>query len=110
LLLSWRAREDKHNKWKVLEPKLKILKDIIDLERKIALFRDGLMTSVFVVAFSTAFTAASGRRTNDSYQIAFGKVTSEQLVRITKVSDEYSTGTFAHYYTSGYPNSLCEFR
>jgi sulfite reductase (ferredoxin) len=38
-----------------------------------------------------AFTAAS-RRLNDSYQIAFGKVTSEQLVRITKVSDEYSTG------------------
>jgi sulfite reductase (ferredoxin) len=25
-------------------------------------------------------------------RIAFGKVTSEQLVRITKVSDEYSTG------------------
>jgi sulfite reductase (ferredoxin) len=35
---------------------------------------------------------ASRRRANDSYQIAFGKVTSEQLVRITKVSDEYSTG------------------
>jgi sulfite reductase (ferredoxin) len=36
-------------------------------------------------------------------KLPFGKVTSEQLVRITKVSDEYSTGRL-HYNTSGYPN------
>jgi hypothetical protein len=52
-----------------------------------------LMMSVFVVRLARVFTAASRRRTNDSYQIAFGKVTLEQL-RITKVSDEYSTGTY----------------
>jgi sulfite reductase (ferredoxin) len=42
-------------------------------------------------------------------KLPFGKVTNEQLVRITKVSDEYSTGRL-HIQPSGYPNSLCEFR
>jgi hypothetical protein len=38
-----------NNVWKVLEPKLKIrlFKDIIDLERKIALFRDGKIDERF---------------------------------------------------------------
>jgi sulfite reductase (ferredoxin) len=36
--------------------------------------------------------SASGRCSNDTYQVAFGKVTGEQLWRISKVSDEYSTG------------------
>jgi sulfite reductase (ferredoxin) len=81
-----------------LEPKLKIrlFKRHNRFRKKIALFDGKLMTSVFVAFSTRRLRAASGRRTNDSYQIAFGKVTSEQLVRITKVSDEYSTGRL-HY-------------
>jgi sulfite reductase (ferredoxin) len=50
-----------------------VQKDIIDLERKIALFRDGKIDDERFRSLRLArgVWAASGRRTNDSYQIAF---------------------------------------
>jgi sulfite reductase beta subunit-like hemoprotein len=46
-----------------------------------------------VTSFSEkSVTVKSGRRTMILYQMPFGKVTTETIVRITKVSDEYSTG------------------
>jgi sulfite reductase (ferredoxin) len=61
--------------------------------KKNCLFRDGKIDDERFrsLRLARSLRSASRRRTNDSYQIAFGKVISE-LVRITKVSDEYSTG------------------
>ncbi|WP_158728853.1 MULTISPECIES: HEPN domain-containing protein [unclassified Flavobacterium] len=72
-----------------------VQKDIIDLERKIALFRDGKIDDERFRSLRLA-RGVYGQRQEGVQMIRiklpFGKVTSEQLVRITKVSDEYSTG------------------
>ena len=72
-----------------------VQKDIIDLERKIALFRDGKIDDGRFRSLRLA-RGVYGQRQEDVQMIRiklpFGKVTSEQLLRITKVSDEYSTG------------------
>jgi sulfite reductase (ferredoxin) len=62
------------------------------------------MTSVFVRLARGVYKRQEGVQMI-RIKLPFGKA-SEQL-RI--VSDEYSTGRL-HYNTSGYPNSLCEFR
>ena len=72
-----------------------VQKDIIDLERKIALFREGKIDDERFRSLRLA-RGVYGQRQEGVQMIRiklpFGKVTSEQLVRITKVSDEYSTG------------------
>ncbi|MBC7748611.1 MAG: HEPN domain-containing protein, partial [Methylotenera sp.] len=72
-----------------------VQKDIIDLERKIALFRDGKIDDERFRSLRLA-RGVYGQRQEGVQMIRiklpFGKVTSEQLKRITKVSDEYSTG------------------
>ena len=72
-----------------------VQKDIIDLERKIALFRDGKIDDERFRSLRLA-RGVYGQRQEGVQMIRiklpFGKVTSEQLTRITKVSDEYSTG------------------
>ncbi|PWA07976.1 HEPN domain-containing protein [Flavobacterium laiguense] len=72
-----------------------VQKDIIDLERKIALFRDGKIDDERFRSLRLA-RGVYGQRQEGVQMIRiklpFGKVTSEQLHRICKVSDEYSTG------------------
>jgi len=72
-----------------------VQKDIIDLERKIALFRDGKIDDERFRSLRLA-RGVYGQRQEGVQMIRiklpFGKVTSEQLLRISKVSDEYSTG------------------
>ena len=70
-------------------------KDIIDLERKIRLFKEGKIDDERFRSLRLA-RGVYGQRQEGVQMIRiklpFGKVTSEQLNRITKVSDEYSTG------------------
>lgn len=70
-------------------------KDIIDLERKIRLFKEGKIDDERFRSLRLA-RGVYGQRQEGVQMIRiklpFGKVTSEQLHRITKVSDEYSTG------------------
>ncbi|WP_310379707.1 HEPN domain-containing protein [Flavobacterium sp.] len=72
-----------------------VQKDIIDLERKIALFREGKIDDERFRSLRLA-RGVYGQRQEGVQMIRiklpFGKVTSEQLHRICKVSDEYSTG------------------
>ncbi|WP_173839327.1 HEPN domain-containing protein [Flavobacterium sp. 14A] len=72
-----------------------VQKEIIDLERKIALFKDGKIDDERFRSLRLA-RGVYGQRQEGVQMIRiklpFGKVTSEQLMRITKVSDEYSTG------------------
>ena len=72
-----------------------VQKDIIDLERKIALFRDGKIDEERFRSLRLA-RGVYGQRQEGVQMIRiklpFGKVTSEQLKRISKVSDEYSRG------------------
>jgi len=72
-----------------------VQKEIIDLERKIALFKDGKIDDERFRSLRLA-RGVYGQRQEGVQMIRiklpYGKVTSEQLVRITKVSDEYSTG------------------
>ena len=72
-----------------------VQKEIIDLERKIALFKDGKIDDERFRSLRLA-RGVYGQRQEGVQMIRiklpFGKVTSEQLERITKVSDEYSTG------------------
>ena len=72
-----------------------VQKEIIDLERKIALFKDGKIDDERFRSLRLA-RGVYGQRQEGVQMIRiklpFGKVTSEQLLRITKVSDEYSTG------------------
>ncbi|SHF86146.1 sulfite reductase (ferredoxin) [Flavobacterium segetis] len=72
-----------------------VQKDIIDLEKKIALFRNGKIDDERFRSLRLA-RGVYGQRQEGVQMIRiklpFGKVTSEQLLRITKVSDEYSTG------------------
>ena len=72
-----------------------VQKDIIDLERKIALFRDGKIDDERFRSLRLA-RGVYGQRQEGVQMIRiklpFGKVSSEQLHRICIVSDEYSTG------------------
>ena len=72
-----------------------VQKDIIDLERKIALFRDGKIDDERFRSLRLA-RGVYGQRQEGVQMIRiklpFGKVSSEQLQRICAVSDEYSTG------------------
>jgi len=71
-----------------------VQKDIIDLERKIRLFKEGKIDDERFRSLRLA-RGVYGQRQEGVQMIRiklpFGKVSSEQLVRITKVSDEYST-------------------
>jgi sulfite reductase (ferredoxin) len=71
-----------------------VQKEIVDLERKIALFKEGKIDERF--RSLRLARGVYGQRQEGVQMIRiklpFGKVTSEQLERITKVSDEYSTG------------------
>ena len=72
-----------------------VQKDIIDLERKIRLFKEGKIDDERFRSLRLA-RGVYGQRQEGVQMIRiklpFGKVSSEQLVCITKVSDEYSTG------------------
>lgn len=72
-----------------------VQKDIIDLEKKIALFKEGKIDEERFRSLRLA-RGVYGQRQEGVQMIRiklpFGKVTSEQLLRISKVSDEYSTG------------------
>jgi sulfite reductase (ferredoxin) len=72
-----------------------VQKDIIDLERKIALFREGKIDDERFRSLRLA-RGVYGQRQEGVQMIRiklpYGKVTSEQLVRISNVSDEYSRG------------------
>ncbi|WP_291099105.1 MULTISPECIES: nitrite reductase [unclassified Flavobacterium] len=72
-----------------------VQKDIIDLERKITLFREGKIDEERFRSLRLA-RGVYGQRQEGVQMIRiklpFGKVSSEQLLRISKVSDEYSTG------------------
>ena len=72
-----------------------VQKDIIDLERKITLFRDGKIDDERFRSLRLA-RGIYGQRQEGVQMIRiklpYGKVASEQLVRISKVSDEYSRG------------------
>ena len=72
-----------------------VQKEIIDLERKIALFKDGKIDEERFRSLRLA-RGVYGQRQEGVQMIRiklpFGKVSSEQLIRISKVSDEYSTG------------------
>ncbi len=72
-----------------------VQKDIIDLERKIRLFKEGKIDDERFRSLRLA-RGVYGQSQEGVQMIRiklpFGKVSSEQLVRITKVSDEYSTG------------------
>ena len=72
-----------------------VQKDIIDLERKIALFRDGKIDDERFRSLRLA-RGVYGQRQEGVQMIRiklpFGKVSGEQLHRICIVSDEYSTG------------------
>ena len=72
-----------------------VQKDIIDLERKIRLFKEGKIDDERFRSLRLA-RGVYGQRQEGVQMIRiklpFGKVTSEQLLRIAKVSDEYSTG------------------
>ncbi len=72
-----------------------VQKDIIDLERKIHLFKEGKIDEERFRSLRLA-RGVYGQRQEGVQMIRiklpFGKVTGEQLMRISKVSDEYSTG------------------
>jgi sulfite reductase (ferredoxin) len=72
-----------------------VQKDIIDLEKKIALFKEGKIDDERFRSLRLA-RGVYGQRQEGVQMIRiklpFGKVTSEQLTRISKVSDKYSTG------------------
>ena len=72
-----------------------VQKDIIDLERKIALFKDGKIDDERFRSLRLA-RGVYGQRQEGVQMIRiklpYGKVTSDQLHRICAVSDEYSTG------------------
>jgi sulfite reductase (ferredoxin) len=72
-----------------------VQKDIIDLEKKIHLFKEGKIDDERFRSLRLA-RGVYGQRQEGVQMIRiklpFGKVTSEQLLRIAKVSDEYSTG------------------
>lgn len=69
--------------------------DIIDLEKKIRLFKEGEIADEKFRSLRLARGIYGQRQAGVQMiriKLPFGKVTSEQLMRIAKVSDEYSTG------------------
>jgi sulfite reductase (ferredoxin) len=72
-----------------------VQRDIIDLEKKIFLFKEGKIDEERFRSLRLA-RGVYGQRQEGVQMIRiklpFGKVTSEQLLRIAKVSDTYSTG------------------
>lgn len=72
-----------------------VQKDIIDLEKKIFLFKEGKIDDERFRSLRLA-RGVYGQRQEGVQMIRiklpFGKVTSEQLLRIAQVSDKYSTG------------------
>ena len=72
-----------------------VQKEIIELEKKIHAFRGGTIDGERFRSLRLA-RGIYGQRQEGVQMIRiklpYGKVTSEQLVRITKVSDAYSTG------------------
>lgn len=70
-------------------------KDIIELERKIALFRNGKIDEEKFRSLRLARGIYGQRQPGVQMiriKLPYGRTTSEQLHRICKVSDEYSTG------------------
>ncbi|MCF4101989.1 HEPN domain-containing protein [Gillisia sp. M10.2A] len=70
-------------------------KDILDLEKKIRLFREGKADEEKFRSLRLARGVYGQRQAGVQMvriKLPFGKVTSEQLHRIADVSDEYSTG------------------
>ncbi|TVZ27243.1 sulfite reductase (ferredoxin) [Gillisia sp. Hel_I_86] len=72
-----------------------VQKDILDLEKKIRLFREGKADEEKFRSLRLARGVYGQRQAGVQMvriKLPFGKVTSEQLHRIADVSDEYSTG------------------
>ncbi|WP_026837608.1 HEPN domain-containing protein [Gillisia sp. JM1] len=72
-----------------------VQKDILDLEKKIRLFREGKANEEKFRSLRLARGVYGQRQAGVQMvriKLPFGKVTSEQLHRIADVSDEYSTG------------------
>ncbi len=72
-----------------------VQKDIIELERKIRLFREGKANEEKFRSLRLARGVYGQRQAGVQMvriKLPFGKVTSEQLLRIADVADEYSTG------------------
>ncbi len=70
-------------------------RDIIDLEKKIALFKEGKIDEEKFRSLRLARGVYGQRQPGVQMiriKLPYGRVTSNQLRRITKVSDEYSTG------------------
>lgn len=70
-------------------------KDIIELEKKIRLFREGRMDEERFRSLRLARGVYGQRQQGVQMvriKLPYGKVTGEQLMRIADVSDEYSTG------------------
>ncbi len=70
-------------------------KDILELERKIALFRDGKIDEEKFRSLRLARGVYGQRQPGVQMiriKLPYGKVTGEQLKRISEVSDNYSTG------------------
>jgi sulfite reductase (ferredoxin) len=89
-----------------------VQKEIVDLERKIALFKEGKIDDERFRSLRLA-RGVYGQRQEGVQMIRiklpFGKVTSEQLERILR-SLMNILRTFTYHYTPGYPNPLCKFR
>ena len=70
-------------------------KDILDLEKKIQLFKDGYLHEERFRSLRLARGVYGQRQFGVQMirlKIPYGKVTSNQLLRISEVADEYSTG------------------
>lgn len=73
----------------------KIEKDILDLEKKIHLFREGKIDSEKFRSLRLARGVYGQRQQGVQMvriKIPFGKITTKQLLRIAAISDEYSNG------------------
>lgn len=74
---------------------IRIQKDIIELEKKIHLFKNGKVDEERFRSLRLARGVYGQRQAGVQMiriKLPYGKVTSEQLLRISDVSDEYSTG------------------
>lgn len=70
-------------------------KDILDLEKKISLFREGKIDSEKFRSLRLARGVYGQRQQGVQMvriKIPFGKITTKQLLRISDISDEYSNG------------------
>jgi len=72
-----------------------VQKDIIELEKKIRLFQEGRINEERFRSLRLARGVYGQRQFGVQMiriKLPYGKVTSSQLIRISDVSDEYSTG------------------